>query len=166
MPDVANWWQNRLEAAGWILFVTLLVAFCPMALSRTTTPNTRGETVHAGTDFWEFYSSARHIWQDGARAPDSKFSHYLPSVDVAFGLLAWMPFPAAAVVWFAIMIAAWLWLLAAVHRDLLYDYDPTQARRSILVAGLLVMALIRESSLRGRVPRADALVDGRGPGTG
>ena len=74
--------------------------------------------------------------------PDSKFSHYLPSVDVAFGLLAWMPFPAAAVVWFAIMIAAWLWLLAAVHRDLLYDYDPTQARRSILVAGLLVMALI------------------------
>ena len=59
---------------------------------------------------------------------------------MAFGLLAWMPFPAAAVVWFAIMIAAWLWLLAAVHRDLLYDYDPTQARRSILVAGLLVMA--------------------------
>ena len=140
MPDSGNWRKNRWEAAGWILFAALLVGFVPMAISRTTTKHTSGDRVHAGTDFWEFDCSG-DIWQDGVRPPDSKFNHYLPSVDVAFGLLAWMPFSLAAVVWLAIMIAAWLCLLAAVHRDLLCDYDPTQARRSILVAGLLVMAI-------------------------
>jgi hypothetical protein len=139
MQDATRWWQNRWEAAGWVLFVVLVVAFCPLAISRTATQNTTGDTVNAGTDFWEFYRSAGHIWHDGARAVDSKFSHYLPSLDVAFGLVAWMPFNAAAVVWLAMMTAAWLCLLAAVRRYSLCDFDPVQARRSVLAAGLIVL---------------------------
>ena len=110
MPDSGNWRKNRWEVAGWILFAALLVGFVPMAISRTTTKHTSGDRVHAGTDFWEFDCSARHVWQDGVRPPDSKFSHYLPSVDVSFGLLARMPFSWPPSVWLAIMIAAWLCL--------------------------------------------------------
>ncbi len=138
MQDAERWWQNRWEAAGWVLFVALLLGFCPMALCRTTTPNTGGEATQAGTDFWEFYISAQHVWHGGVRLPDSKFSHYLPSVDVAFGSLAWMPFSVAAAVWLGVMIVAWLCLLDATGRDLLGDYDPVQARRSVLTAGLLM----------------------------
>jgi hypothetical protein len=141
MQDATRWWQNRWEAGGWVLFAALTLAFCPLAISRTATPNTTGDAVNAGTDFWEFYRSAGHVWQEGARAVDSKFSHYLPSVDVAFGLLAWMPFRMAAVVWLLLMTAAWLCLLAAVRRDLLCDFDPAQARRSVLAAGLIVLPL-------------------------
>lgn len=141
MQDTSRWWRNRWEAAGWILFVALLVGFSPLALIRTTTENTTGDAVCAGTDFWEFYCSAQHIANEGVRSPGSKFSHYLPSVDVAFGPLAWLPFRAAAVVWLGIMVTAWLCLMGAVRRDLLGDDDPTQARQSVLVAGLLLMPI-------------------------
>jgi hypothetical protein len=133
MQETGRWWRNRWEAAGWILFAALLVGFCPLVLYRTT--------QSTSTDFGEFYRSAQQIWHSGARAPDSKFSHYVPSVDVAAGLVAWMPVSWAAVAWFAIMTAAWLCLLAAVRRYLLADYDATLARQSVLLAGLLMMPL-------------------------
>jgi hypothetical protein len=129
----SRWWQNRWEALGWILFAALLLGFFPFVLRRLMR--------FTSSDFWLFYDSARYIWEHGERAPKSKFLHYLPSVDVAFALLAWMPMRWAAVAWFGIMTTGWLCLLAAVHRYLLYDYDGIQARRSILCAGLIVMPL-------------------------
>ncbi len=128
-----RWWQNRWEAAGWVLFAALLVGSSPWVIYRTTR--------HTSSDFWGFYSSARYIWEHGVRMPQSKFLHYLPSLDVAFGLVAWLPESWAAVAWLAIMTLAWLCLLAAVRRYLLSDCDATQARQSVLAAGLLVMPL-------------------------
>ena len=135
-PEAAprcRWWQNRWEVLGWILFVGLLVGFFPSVLSRLTRLTS--------SDFWLFHESARYIWEHGARAPHSKFIHYLPSVDVAFAALAWMSLRWTAMAWFALMTTGWLCLLAGVYRYLLCDYDAVQARRSILCAGLVVMPL-------------------------
>jgi len=127
------WWQNRWEAAGWILFAAVLVGVFPFVFYRTTRTTS--------SDFWEFYGSARCIWEHGTRMPSSKFIHYLPSVDVAVGLVAWMPMRWAATAWYGIMTVGWLCLLAAVRRYLLDDGDSLQARRAVLAAGLLVMPL-------------------------
>ena len=132
-PPGSRWWDNRLEALGWILLVGLLVGFFPVALRRLTRSTS--------SDFWLFYDSARYLWEYGARAPKSKFLYYLPSVDVAFTPLAWLSLRWAAVAWVGLMTAGWLFLLAAVRRYLLWDYDGTQARRSVLCAALLVMPL-------------------------
>ena len=118
---------------AWILLVGLLVGFFPFVLRRLTR--------NTSSDFWLFYDSARYLWEHGVRAPKSKFLYYLPSVDVAFMPLAWLPLRWAAVAWFGLMTAGWLFLLAAVRRYLLWDYDGTQARRSVLCAALIVMPL-------------------------
>ena len=132
-PPGSRWWDNRLEALAWILLVGLLVGFFPLVLRRLTRSTS--------SDFWLFYDSARYLWEHGARAPKSKFLYYLPSVDVAFTPLAWLPLRWAAVAWVGLMTAGWLFLLAAVRRYLLWDYDGTQARRSVLCAALIVMPL-------------------------
>jgi hypothetical protein len=132
MP-ASQWWQNGWEALGWLLLAGLLVGFFPFVLRRLTRLTS--------SDFWLFYESARYIWEHGARAPKSKFLHYLPSVDVAFASLAWMSMRAAAVAWFVLMTTSWLCLLATTHRYLLGNYDRVQARRSVLAAALLVTPL-------------------------
>ena len=118
---------------AWILFVALLVGLVPFGLFRTCRKD--------GCDFWLFYDSAQYIWEYGARAPKSKFLHYLPSIDVAFASIAWLPMRGAAVVWCGLMTAGWLCLMANIRRYLLCDYDPTQARQSVLTAGLVMMPL-------------------------
>jgi hypothetical protein len=128
-----RWWQNRWELLGWILFVGLLIGLVPFGFYRTCRKD--------GCDFWLFYDSAQYIWEYGLRAPKSKFLHYLPSVDVAFASIAWLPMRGAAAVWCALMTTGWLCLLADVRRYLLGDYDRTQARQSILTAGLVMMPL-------------------------
>jgi hypothetical protein len=125
--------RNSLEALAWCLLGGLLAGFLPLVLDRLT--------QRVGSDFWLFYESARYAWEHGVRDADSEFLHYLPSLDAAFMPLAWMPLRWAAVVWFAAMASAWLCLLAATYRYLLSDYDATQARRSILCAGLIVTPL-------------------------
>jgi hypothetical protein len=129
----SRWYDNRLEAAMWILLVALLLGFFPYVLRRLTNND--------GCDFWLFYDSSRYVLDYGLRAPKSKFLHYLPSVDVAFAGLVWLPLKWAAVAWWALMTSAWLFLLAAVRRYLLCDYDATQARRAVLCAALLVTPL-------------------------
>ena len=84
-----------------------LVGFSPLGIYRTQR--------RTSSDFWEFYESARYIWEYGVRMPHTKFQHYLPSLDLAFGLLAWMPMFWAAVVWLAPMTLGWIFLLAAVR---------------------------------------------------
>lgn len=133
LPAGSRWWDSRLEALGWILLVGLLAAFFPVVLRRLTR--------NTSSDFWRFYESACYLWEYGVRAPKSKFLYYLPSVDVAFTPLAWLPLRWAAVAWFALMTAVWGLLLAAVRRYLLWAYDGTQARRSVLCAALLVIPL-------------------------
>jgi hypothetical protein len=133
LGPVRPWWQSRWERLGWILFAGLLVGFFPFVISRTTR--------HTSSDFWLFYGSAQHVWELGTRMPKSKFLHYLPSMDAAFGLLTWMPMFWAAIVWSAIMVAGWLCVLAAVRRYLLCGYDGTQARQAVLAAALLMMPL-------------------------
>jgi hypothetical protein len=128
-----RWWQNRWELCGWILFAGLLVGFFPFALKRLTRLTS--------SDFWLFYESANYVVQHGTRDIESKFIHYLPSLEVAFAGLSWMPLFWAAVAWIALMITGWLCLMAAVDRYLLCDDDAVQARRSILCAGLLVLPL-------------------------
>lgn len=129
----SRWWQNRWELFGWILFAGLLIGFFPLVLKRLTRLTS--------SDFWLFYESARYVWEHGSRDPESKFIHYLPSIDVAFAALSWMSMRWAAVTWFALMTTGWLCLMAAVRRYLLCDYDAVQARQSILCAGLIVMPL-------------------------
>ena len=140
MPDSGNW-QKPLGGGGLDSLCRSAAGVRPHGHRPNDNETHLRRPRPCGHRFLGILLFGADVWQDGVRPPDSKFNHYLPSVDVAFGLLAWMPFSLAAVVWLAIMIAAWLCLLAAVHRDLLCDYDPTQARRSILVAGLLVMAI-------------------------
>lgn len=128
-----RWWQSRWELLGWILFAGLLIGLVPFGLFRTCRND--------GSDFWLFYQSAEYIWEFGARAPKSKFLHYLPSVDVAFASIAWLPMRGAAAVWCGLMTAAWLSLMANVRRYLLCDYDAVQARQSVLTAALVMTPL-------------------------
>jgi len=130
---LGRWWRVHWETLGWIVFVGILVVFFPIVVYRTSRMNSN--------DFWQFYESSRFVLEHGVRAPDSKFLHYLPSVDVAAAAVAWMPIPLAAAAWFGIMVTGWFFLLIAVRRYLLADCEPVQARQSVLVAGLLVMPL-------------------------
>ena len=130
---LGRWWQSHWETLGWIVFIGILTVFFPIVVYRTSRMNSN--------DFWQFYESSRFVLDYGVRAPDSKFLHYLPSVDVAAAVVAWMPVRLAAAAWFGIMVGGWLCLLAAVRRYLLSDCEPAQARQAVLVAGLLMMPL-------------------------
>lgn len=94
----------------------------------------------AGTDFPEFYAAGRHVLEHGARHPESLLHRYLPSVDVAWVLIAWMPFPMAAVVWYLINVGTWLGLLHSVDVHLL---RPTQSEhRRIALLGAAGLTLV------------------------
>ena len=129
-----RWEQVPWERWGWILFVGLFLAAVPYVLYRTTRAS--------GSDFPLFYRSGQYLLEHGARDPNSKFAHYLPSADVVVAMLAWMPLPLAALAWYAINALSWVFLLTAIRRYLLSGYSPTVARQAVLAAGLLVLPLM------------------------
>lgn len=122
------------ERIGWWVLAALLLGSSPLVLYRTTRV--------PGSDFPAFYDSGRYVLEHRARAPDTKFRYYLPSVDAAFALLAWMPLPAAATVWYLLGCGAWLCLLATTGRYVLAGSDHPQPSHAVLAAGLLMMPLV------------------------
>ena len=77
-------------------------------------------------------------WNTGPD-PESGLSKYLPSADVAWMALGWMPLGLAAIVWYLIGVGSWFGLL--IGRYLLADLEPVLRRRTVLVAGLLAALL-------------------------
>ena len=114
-----------------ILAATLLLAL-PVFLYRVI--NDAG-----GTDFPEFHAAGRHVLEHGARHPESILHRYLPSVDVAWTLLGWMPRTAAAVVYYLFTVFTWLGLLRAIGHYLLPTTPITDRRIVLAAAGLLAI---------------------------
>jgi hypothetical protein len=127
-----QWATETWERLGSGLFVVSLLAVTPWALWRM---------CYHGSDFPWFYAAGRYVLEHGVRRPNTVFSFYLPSVDAAWALLAWLPFPVAALVWYLIGCASWVGLLAVSARFLLANVDPIKRRRATLAAGLLVTPL-------------------------
>jgi hypothetical protein len=125
--------MSRWERSGYALFVALLLAGLPIAVNRAV--------QRGGTDFPKFYDSGRCLLEHGTRNPDTALVRYLPSMEVPWVLLAWMPLPVAVGVWYAVGCWSWCGLLAAVSRYLLTDADETTRREATLGAGLLAMPL-------------------------
>lgn len=138
LPSVDSALQ-RVRAVGWealgrALLGALLVGFFPVAMYRAL-----GRT--GGTDFPEFYAAGRAVLEHRQIDSAEFLKYYWPSLNVAWAGLAWMPYPAAAAVWYAIGCWSWVGLLLAVHRLLVpYVSAPTD-RHAILAAGLLVLPL-------------------------
>jgi len=121
------------ERIGWTLLVCLLLGGLPVALYRALSDNTN--------DFTCFHQAGRYVLEHGARDPESGLSKYLPSADVAWMALGWMPLGLAAIVWYLIGVGSWFGLLRAIGRYLLADLEPVLRRRTVLVAGLLAALL-------------------------
>ncbi len=131
----SRWERIPWERLGWVLFVSVFLAAVPYVLYRTTR--------NPGSDFPLFYESGQYVLEHGVRTQESKFAHYLPSADVVVAVLAWwLPLPWAAVAWYAVNAASWVFLLTAIRRYLLVGYDPTVARQAVLGAGLLLLPLV------------------------
>lgn len=126
--------QSRWEAAGWLLMLALLAALSPLAVRRLT--------FDKGSDFPDFYAAGQHVLLHGARAPDSLLYYYLPSLDVAFAGLAWLPLEAAAIVYYVVQVTAWLGLLLAISQYVLPHWPTNQGRRAALAAGLTMLPLV------------------------
>lgn len=135
-PPLPGTWCAKVpwERLGWIVLVGVFLAAIPLVLYRTT--------HWPGSDFPPFYRSGQYLLENGARDPNSKFAHYLPSADVAMAMLAWMPFPVAAVVWDVMNTLSWVLLLTSVHRYLLPGYNRAVMRQAVLAAGLLLLPLV------------------------
>jgi len=132
------WWERAGRAA---LLLSLLIG---MAISVNRAYHAQG-----GTDFPEFHAAGRYVLLHGARHPQTILVNYLPSVDVAWAALGWMPMPVAAAVWYLVNAATWLALLAAIHRYLLAGLAPAYRRHTTLAAGLLVTPLVLDGMCLG-----------------
>lgn len=128
--------QPKIQGMLWLLMAVAFAAVFAVYLYRSLG---RGE----GTDFPEFYQAGRHILEHGARQPDSLLHRYLPSVDVAWVLIAWMPMPVSAVVWYLLSVGTWVGLLRCVDTHLLKPMGSDHRSLALLAtAGLtLVYAL-------------------------
>src|SRR5687767_5341379 len=71
------------EAIGWLLLATLLILGCPWACWRAT--------YNSACDFNEFHAAGRAMLLNGVRDADGIFRYYLPSLNVAWAGLGWLP---------------------------------------------------------------------------
>ena len=124
------WWERP---ARWVFVLLMLVTF-PIAVNRAVQQN-------GGTDFPAFYWSARHILDHGERHDHSEFLRYLPSADVPWIVLAVLPLPAAAVVYYVFACWSWMGLLSTTGHYLLADRSPAVRRQTMLLVGLLVIPI-------------------------
>lgn len=130
----AHWDRMPWETLGWSLMAVALVVGLVIAVNRA---------YHAGggTDFPEFHAAGRHVLEHRSRYPGTILVKYLPSLDVAWAALGWLPRPLAAVVYYFINVGFLAGLLGAIHRYLLRGYEPRLRRQATLGAGLMVLPL-------------------------
>ncbi len=121
------------ERLGRLLLLTILLIGMPIAVNRAVT--------NGVSDFRGFHQASQFTLAHGLRLPGTTFAFYLPSLDVAFEAIAWMPLPIAAVIWYLLGCWSWIALLRSVDCYLLEGFDEPQRRAITLVGGLLVTPL-------------------------
>lgn len=122
-------WLRR----GRLLLLSLLLIGMPIAVNRALTQGV--------SDFRGFYQASQFVLSHGARLPNATFAYYLPSLDVAFGAIAWLPMPIAVILWYLLGCWSWIGLLRSVNCYLLEGFDEPLRRMIILVGGLLLTPL-------------------------
>jgi hypothetical protein len=121
------------ERAGRMLLLAILLIGLPIAVNRAVN--------HGVSDFRGFYQASRYTLAHGLRLSDTTFAFYLPSLDVAFESIAWMPMPIAAAIWYLLGCWSWIALLRSVNRHLLEGFDEPRRRVITLIGGLLMTPL-------------------------
>ena len=127
--------------AGRGLFVLLLLIGLPFAWF--------GAAHKSELDFVTFYKAGGYLWEHGSRDPASGLCKYLPSADVAWMAIAWLPLSVAAVVWYCLGVWSWIGLLGTIRRYLLPGLDDATSRHVVLLAGLLAMPLALDGFCMG-----------------
>jgi hypothetical protein len=121
------------ERLGRLLLVAILLVGLPIAVNRAVN--------HGVSDFRGFHQASQFTLAHGLRLSDTTFAFYLPSLDVAFEAIAWMPMPIAAVIWYLLGCWSWIALLRSVNRYLLEGFDEPRRQAITLIGGLLVTPL-------------------------
>ena len=101
----------------------------------------KSRVTHGVSDFRGFYQASQFTLAHGLRLPDTTFAFYLPSLDVAFEAIAWMPMPVAAVIWYLLGCWSWIALLRSVNCYLLEGFDEPRRRAVTFIGGLLMTPL-------------------------
>jgi hypothetical protein len=126
-------WRRR----GQVLLLALLIAACPLAVTRMAT--------NRGSDFPEFHHAGKLALEGAPRERNPVLLYYLPSVDVAWGMLGVMPLWLAAIAWYCLSCVTFLGLLSAIRRHVLgrasYGEGLHRAPWVTVAAGLLVVPL-------------------------
>ena len=122
-------WQQ----AGRLLLLAILLVGLPIAVNRAVT--------HGVSDLRGFHEASRFTLTHGLRLPGTTFAFYLPSLDVAFEVIAWMPMPIAATIWYLLGCWSWIALLRSIDGYLLEGFDEPRRRAVTLLGGLLVTPL-------------------------
>ncbi len=135
-PATVSRWERR----GRVVLVLLLVAAFPLAEYRATRAR--------GCDFTQFLAAGRYAVEHGARQPETPLTKYLPSADVPWALLAWLPLPIGMAVWYGIGCATWLGLLHTMRRILPAHSDAARDQ-AVLTAGLLTTPLALDGLCMG-----------------
>ncbi|GAB6166773.1 hypothetical protein JCM19992_27730 [Thermostilla marina] len=134
--------RHPWEALGWLLLVVGLCVGSVMAVLRAY--HDKG-----GTDFPEFYAAGRYVVEHHDRDPKSILYNYLPSIDVPFAVLAWLPMPVAAGVYYLVNVGFLFGLMRALYRHVLTDIEPTLRRQAALGAILSVFPLALDGMVLG-----------------
>ena len=121
------------ERLGRLLLLAILLIGLPIAVNRAVN--------HGVSDFRGFHQASQFTLAHGLRLSDTTFAFYLPSLDVAFEAIAWMPMSIAAVIWYLLGCWSWIALLRSVNRYLLEGFDEPRRRAITLIGGLLVTPL-------------------------
>jgi hypothetical protein len=128
-PVAVSAWEHR----GRLLLLALLLIGMPIAVNRAVTQGV--------SDFRGFYQASQFTLSHGARLPNTTFAYYLPSLDVAFAAIAWLPMPIAAVLWYLLGCWSWIGLLRSVNYYPLEGFDEPLRRMITLTGGLLLTPL-------------------------
>jgi hypothetical protein len=88
--------------------LAILLVGLPIALNRDLT---KGKM-----DFRGFYEAGRNVLDHGQRLENTTFHYYLPSLDVAFVAIAWLPLPIAGGLWYFLDCCSWIGLLQSANR--------------------------------------------------
>ncbi|RMG02071.1 MAG: DUF2029 domain-containing protein [Planctomycetota bacterium] len=134
--------RHPWETIGWFLLVVALCVGSVMSVLRAY--HDKG-----GTDFPEFHAAGRYILEHHDRDPKSILYNYLPSIDAPFALLAWLPMPVAAAVYYVINVGFLFGLMRALYRHVLTDIEPTLRRQAALGAILSVLPLALDGMVLG-----------------
>ncbi len=145
------------ERGGRILLLAILLIGLPIALNR--------EATNRNLDFRGFYAASRSVLDHGERLENTTFHYYLPSLDVAFVAIAWLPMPIAGGLWYALGCWSWIGLLQSANRYLLDDLGGPDAPGRHVAGRAAGHAAGGRRALPGCFSNLHGVVDGGGPGT-